>query len=239
MEGVAVVIGTYNEAESIADVLDGLDGFDVILVDNWSPDGTGELAQEYCNVDVYRKAGLCLREAYMIGLTKALESGRYRYIVQMDAGLTHDPGQVRAMVEVADWHCADLVIGSRFLHGSRNWLKRNQARLGVRTAISLCASMLMRLLGVDLADASSGFRCWEAGALARVLEEYPIRAQGHAFQLEMVYAAYQCGLVVERPMAYRLTNSSFRPWMLAEAVLVYARLAATELRKRMGMGIKL
>ena len=112
----------------------------------------------------------------------------------------------------------DLVIGSRFVLVPH--------LLGYRTALSLGAAWLMRRLGVRVYDATSGFRCWRGSLLAEVLRDWEPKATGFAFQLEMLDRAWNLcgGRVVEEPIEYRLTNSSFRWGMLAEALRVYAGL---------------
>jgi dolichol-phosphate mannosyltransferase len=215
-----VVIATYNEARTIRQVLDGLRAYYVILVDDNSPDCTGMIANEYLNVRVItrpEKSGVA--SAYVLGLREAVSSiANAYYVVQMDAGMTHDPADVPRLVERLEATCADLVIGSRFVQLPRI---RNY-----RTALSLCAAGLMQLLGVQVYDATSGFRCWRASLLRGVLSDWEPKATGFAFQLEMLYRAWMLchGRVVEVPIEYRLTNSSFRWWMLAEALRVYARL---------------
>jgi dolichol-phosphate mannosyltransferase len=219
-DDVMIVIATYKEARTIRQVLDGLREYAVILVDDNSPDGTGLIANEYMNVRVItrpQRAGVA--SAYVLGLREAVAPGMpATYVVQMDAGMTHDPVDVPLLVSRAASTYADLVIGSRFLQ-----LPRVKS---YRTLLSLGAAGAMQLLGVQVYDATSGFRCWRASLLREVLSDWEPQAVGFAFQLEMLYRAWGLchGRVVEEPVEYRLTNSSFRWEMVWEALRVYAGL---------------
>lgn len=227
MTKVVVVIGTYNEADNITELLTRLglvldsEGMGrgrhaVIVVDSNSPDGTAELAGKFDFVTVISpEVNRGIAYAYRMGLREAL----YRnpdYVIQMDAGLTHEPEDIQPMVSLALGQKVGLVIGSRFSRVLR-WAT-------YRTAISLTAAVMMRRLGVEVNDATSGFRCWEANLLKEVLAR-PIMARHFAFQLETLHTAHRLGArIAEWPITYRLTNSSFRPGMLAEAVKVYLQL---------------
>lgn len=216
-----VVIATYNEAQTIRRLLDGLREYYVILIDDSSPDGTGMIANEYMNVRVITRpeksgvASACVR-----GLREAAVSSiaATSYVVQMDAGMTHNPADVPRLIARLEATYADLAIGSRFVQ-----LPRVRS---YRTALSLGAAGLMQFLGIQVYDATSGFRCWRASLLRDVLSDWEPKAKGFAFQLEMLHRAWMLchGRVVEEPIAYKLTNSSFRWWMFAEALRVYARL---------------
>jgi glycosyltransferase involved in cell wall biosynthesis len=212
----AVVIATYNEAESIGALLAGLRDFHCIVVDDSSPDGTGAIVRTFAHATLLtRPAKLGIASAYVAGLRAALAT-EAEWIVQMDAGGTHRPEDAEQLVQVAELFNADLVIGSRFL--ARGWR-------GYRTAISLGAAWLMRRLGVPVHDATSGFRCWHADFL-RVLDLDAVRARGFAFQLELLYQAHRAGgSIVEMPIPYTLTTSTFNGGMVREALGVWMRLA--------------
>lgn len=211
-----VVIATYNEAQSIGAILDALTDLRVIVVDDCSPDGTAQIADRRLNARVivrYDERGIA--SAYMCGLRLALLHGA-EYIVQMDAGGTHDPRDVAPMVLAAQmWH-AGLVIGSRFVNmpDVRTY----------RTAISLAAAGLMRVRGVNVQDATSGFRVWRHDLLNWVVRNN-CHSRGFAFNLELLWRAHVAGATIrEYPIAYRLTNSTFRPWMLWEAARAVGRM---------------
>jgi len=232
MEAV-VVIATYNEAASIAQILDAL-SYPVIVIDDSSPDGTGEIAERWFAFVTSRPQKSGIASAYRDGFMEALEF-QPRFIVQMDAGFTHDPADVERLMDKAEellqeqWQVKPtdlwtsdktkyghvLVIGSRFL---------NDTPINLRSIISRTAAFLMRLLGVNVADATSGFRCWDIDLLAEVVKE-PFKAIHFAFQLEALYRADYIGATIaEIPIEYKLTNSSFKPAMLVEALRIYIEL---------------
>jgi len=217
-QSVIIVIATYNEADNIRQVLNGLSDYSVIVVDDNSPDGTGDIATGYSNVTViHRESKMGLASAYLCGFQKAL-TRQPQYIVQMDAGLTHDPTDVPHLVSLAEGLAESreglLVTGSRFYYSS--------PFLSIRTVISLAATWITRnLLDVPIRDATCGFRCWPAALLKSILESnnYQTRAQGHAWQIEMLYHAWQRRkAIAEVAIEYRLTNSSLKPAELIEAL---------------------
>jgi dolichol-phosphate mannosyltransferase len=209
-----VVIATYNEADTIGPILDALSDYRVIVVDDNSPDGTAQIAQRRRNSSVViRKFITGVASAYLHGFDIAL-CGQYDYVVQMDAGETHDPLTVPHLIGcLSD---ADLAIGSRFV--------TRPPLLSYRTVISLGATALMRSKGVYVRDATSGFRAWRSDTLRDAMA--CVTASGFAFQLELLWNVHKAGArIFELPIPYRLTNSSFRPWMLAEALDVWRKLA--------------
>ena len=214
----AVVIATYNEIATIGRLLEQLSEFHVFVVDDSSPDGTGEVAQAFDFVTLIRRPRkLEVASAYLVGLDLARTTD-VPYVIQMDAGGTHEPRDIGALVNTAEQTGADLVIGSRFTR----WVW-----LGRRTAISRGAALLMRLLGTHVRDATSGFRCWRTDFL-RQLDFNAVRSRGFAFQLELLYQATALdGRIVEVPIPYRLTNSSFHSGMLWEALRIYGSLFRT------------
>ena len=222
---MVVVIATYNEVETIGDILHSLSNVPVIVVDDSSPDGTGELVRAYGNATLITRPGkLGIASAYITGIQAALEVGADS-VVQMDAGGTHRPGDARILDSAAQLYGADLVIGSRFYRRKRTpqaidgWTFR-----GGRTLISLGAAFLMRRLGINVRDATSGFRCWSRRILER-MDLNAVHAHGFAFQLEMLSLAYRAGAeIIEASIPYRLTNSTFNPGMLREALVTYLRL---------------
>ena len=213
---ITAVIATYNEAETIGALLEGLRECRCIVVDDSSPDGTGAIVRTFAHATLFtRPAKLGIASAYVAGLRAALAT-EAEWVVQMDAGGTHRPEDAEQLVQVAELFNADLVIGSRFL--ARGWR-------GYRTAISLGAAWLMRRLGVPVHDATSGFRCWRADFL-RGLDLDAVRARGFAFQLELLYQAHRAGgSIVEMPIPYTLTTSTFNGGMVREALGVWMRLA--------------
>jgi dolichol-phosphate mannosyltransferase len=208
MEAI-VVIATYNEATSIGQILDYLP-YAAIVVDDNSPDGTAKIAERWFAVVINRLQKGGVASAYRDGFKEALEF-QPRFIVQMDAGFTHNPADVERLIDKAKAGNR-LVIGSRFLNNVPN---------NPRSVISKAAAFLMRWLGVNVADATSGFRCWDIDLLAEVIKE-PFKATHFAFQLETLYRADRIGATIgEIPIEYKLTNSSFKPAMLVEALKIY------------------
>jgi dolichol-phosphate mannosyltransferase len=203
---VWVVLPTYNEAETIEPVVRAVREAApvprrILVVDDSSPDGTGEiagrLAAEHEDVSVlHRPRKLGLGPAYLAGFRVALDGGA-GLVVQMDADFSHDPAELGKLLEAT--READLVIGSRYVPGGRvtDW---GQGRLAVSRGGSRYARAV---LGLDIQDMTSGFKCWRRGALA-ALELDTVRSQGYAFQVEMTYRACRAGLrVVEVPITFR------------------------------------
>ena len=201
-----LVLPTYNEAEGVEEVVRAAlrhlpESRRVLIVDDASPDGTGEiadrLAAELDDVEVIhrdRKQGL--GPAYIAGFRKALAGG-VEFALQMDADFSHDPADLPRLLEAAE--SADVVLGSRYVAGGaiELWGRR-------RKAISRWGSRYARaMLGVEVHDLTSGFKCIRR----RVLEEIDLDAvssRGYAFQVEMTYRAIQAGFrVVEVPIVFR------------------------------------
>ena len=184
--------------------------YPVIVVDDSSPDGTGIMAKNCGAMVITRPQKSGIASAYYEGLKAALEL-KPKYIVQMDAGLTHKPEDAGRLVEIAR-EGYGLVIGSRFMFHAPNTR---------RSMISKTAAKMFSLLNIPVHDATSGFRCWNAGLLERVIDR-PFRAKHFAFQLETLYRADRLGArIAEVPIEYKLTNSSFRIFMLVEALKIY------------------
>jgi dolichol-phosphate mannosyltransferase len=218
MAGVVAVIATYNERATIGDLVNGLrlDGIRVVVVDD-STDGTAQVARQHgATVVLHRPGKWGIASAYLHGFALALEMPGVTHILQMDAGGTHRLADARAMLHRAH-HGADLVIGSRFVESP-------DYSYGPRTTISLGAAWLMRRLNVSVRDATSGFRVWKRALLTRVLAR-PVKARGFAFQLELLYRAHKAGeTIAEVSIPYQLTNSTFAPRMIIEALCIYGGL---------------
>jgi dolichol-phosphate mannosyltransferase len=203
-----ICLPTYNERANLEPVLRRLgeevpelaDDGRVLVVDDSSPDGTGELAERLAAELPYvsvlnrsRKEGL--GPAYVAGFRWALERGAER-IVQMDSDFSHDPADVpRLVAATAD---ADLALGSRYVPGggTENWGRGRQG-------ISRFGSFYARaVLGVSIRDLTGGFKCWRREALDTVPFDR-IRTRGYAFQIETTYRALAAGLrVVEVPIVF-------------------------------------
>jgi dolichol-phosphate mannosyltransferase len=203
---VVICLPTYNERENLERMLRALaEVIDpardrVLVIDDASPDGTGELADRLAAELGYvgvlhrpRKEGL--GPAYLAGFRRALADGG-ELVLEMDCDFSHDPAAVPRLIEAAA--DADLVIGSRYVEGGgvRNWSL-------VRRAISAGGSLYARvLLGVDVRDLTGGFKCFRREVLER-LDLDRIGSKGYAFQIETTYRAIRLGFRVrEVPITF-------------------------------------
>ncbi|WCO65249.1 polyprenol monophosphomannose synthase [Iamia majanohamensis] len=203
---VLVVIPTYDEAENVADVVGrvraSVPEAHVLVVDDNSPDGTADLAEavgaELGQVDVLRrpeKGGL--GPAYRAGFAWGLARG-FDVLVEMDADLSHDPAALPDLLAAVEGG-ADLAIGSRYVPGGQvpGWPRH---RLAISRVGNSYASLA---LGIDLRDATGGYRAYTADAL-RSLDLDQITTYGYGFQVEMAYSLVRSGhRVVEVPITFR------------------------------------
>lgn len=200
-----VVLPTYNEATNIAVVLDRLraavPAADVLVVDDGSPDGTADMADalsvELGQIDVLRRPGKAgLGSAYRAGFRWGMERG-YEVMVEMDADLSHDPGALPSLLAAVDGG-ADLGLGSRYVPGGAipAWPlhRRLLSRWGNRYAGAV--------LGLDVRDATGGFRAYRATAL-EAIDLSRVRAEGYGFQIEMTHRLARAdGKIVEVPIQF-------------------------------------
>lgn len=207
---VLVIVPTYDERENLPGALERLrlhaPDADVLVVDDGSPDGTGELAETIAEreraaegtrrVHVLHRAGkLGLGTAYVAGFGWALERG-YDVVVEMDADGSHRAEDLpRLLAALTD---ADLVLGSRWVPGGSvvNWpLSRHVLSRGANTYTRL-------ILGIPLYDATGGFRAYRAGLLSE-LSLADVASQGYCFQVDMAWRAVRTGArVVEVPITF-------------------------------------
>jgi apolipoprotein N-acyltransferase len=199
-----VVLPTYNERETLARVVAGVlaadPDVDVVVVDDNSPDGTGEvaadLAEHQPRVRLLRRSGkLGLASAYLLGFRKGLDEG-YEALVEMDADLSHRPEELSNLLEASDRY--DLTIGSRYVPGGgvANWSR-------ARVALSRAGNAYARIaLGLPLTDATSGYRVYRRKLLEALLDE-GIHSDGYAFQIELAYRSWRSGFSVgEVPITF-------------------------------------
>jgi dolichol-phosphate mannosyltransferase len=231
-----VLVPTYNEAENIeACVLRVHEaiGADVLIIDDGSPDGTGEiadaLAARFARVSVmHRERKMGLAGAYYDGFSTALGAG-YAHVFQMDADGSHDPAALPLMAERL--READLVIGSRYVAGGgvRNW---SRLRLGISRAGSIYSRTLLRL---PVADTTSGFKGWRA-ELLRAVGGGSLSINGYVFQVEMTYRAMRAGArIAEVPITFadrEEGQSKFSSSILVEAMWRVAALGASRVLGR-------
>lgn len=218
---VWIILPTYNEAETILGVVAALRTqieAEILIVDDHSPDGTGELIDRERLGDqrlhiLHRPGKMGLGSAYQDGFRYALQQGA-TIIVQMDADGSHDPQLVPTMIGALQQH--DVVLASRYIAGGSFpivWYRRWISTLG-NTYIRL-------LLGWSIHDWSTGFKAWRADFLQRVMQQ-PMRGVGYAWLMEMTWLAKQLGgRVLEVPMIFlerQGGQSKFSWWIAAEDI---------------------
>ncbi len=226
---------TFNEAENIeavvAAALAALEacapqGHRVLVVDDSSPDGTGELADRLAASNpavevLHRTTREGLGPAYLAGFRRALEGGA-SHVFQMDADFSHDPADLTRLFEaVAEG--ADLALGSRYVPGG------GVAEWGVaRQIVSRAGCAYARgVLGLDVHDLTGGFKCFRREVLEAIRLE-TVRSHGYCFQIEMTQRALQRGFTVrEVPIVFRERRhgaSKMSPWIAVEAFIVLPQL---------------
>jgi dolichol-phosphate mannosyltransferase len=235
---ICVCLPTYNERENLEPMVTALrevlgeDGI-VLVIDDNSPDGTGEIADRLAAADEgvhvlhrLRKEGL--GPAYLAGFERALELGA-DLIMEMDCDFSHDPADVPRLATAAE--TADLVIGSRYVAGggTRNWGL-------VRRLISRGGSLYAQiLLGVRVRDLTGGFKCYRRAVL-ETIDLAAIDSKGYAFQIETTYRAIRAGFrVVEVPIVFvdrQVGGSKMSKAIVLEAVWKVPLLRMSTLRAR-------
>ncbi len=220
-----LILPTYNEAENVqaivaaaAEALAGAapDGFRVLVVDDGSPDGTGELADgmaaEHDWLEVlHRTEKNGIGPAYLAGFRHALDRGA-GYVMEMDSDFSHDPADLARLLQ-AVYDGADLALGSRYVPGGgvREWglLRRFVSEGG--------SSYARWVLGLRVRDLTGGFKCFRREVLEAIRFD-GVRSQGYAFQVELTYRAVQAGFkVVEVPIVFRdrQQGTSKMSWRIA------------------------
>jgi dolichol-phosphate mannosyltransferase len=207
MPKTTVVIPTYNEAdnlESITAALFGLnlDGLEILVVDDASPDGTGKIADQLVHQYpgrfhvMHRTGKLGLGSAYTQGFTWAIQQGA-KYIIQMDADFSHSPKYLPQMLDLI--HNYDVVVGSRYIKGGRT----DERWKWYRRLLSWWAnSVWVRvILGTKTRDATAGFKCWQANALQGIKLD-SICSTGYIFAVEMCYICEKKGYHIKEIPIY-------------------------------------
>jgi dolichol-phosphate mannosyltransferase len=229
-----IIIPTYNEAENLSPLLQEIFSYapltDVLIVDDHSPDGTGEMADNFqkkdARVHVLHRAGkLGLGTAHLAGFKFALAHG-YEAALEMDADFSHDPCYLPDFLRTIE--DADVVIGSRYIVGGEtpNWSM-------LRRLISGSGNIFARLmLGIPVLDCTSGFRCYRR----RVLESIDLDAvhsHGYAFQVELTYRVMMQGFqMVETPIVFRERRSGKSKMSLAIILEALSYVLRTRLNRQ-------
>ncbi len=199
-----IVVPTYNEKGNLPNVYQRIfkaaKSCHLLIVDDNSPDGTGQLADGIARKDkrvfvLHRQGKLGLGSAYVAGMRYALEKG-YQNVIAMDADLSHDPANLPKMLDLVKSH--DLVIGSRYVKdgGMVNWNAR-------RFLISQLANLFCRsILGLTQADCSGGFKCYRSSLLQKIGMDQ-VFSRGYNFQVEILYRAVRAGAtIIEIPIIF-------------------------------------
>jgi dolichol-phosphate mannosyltransferase len=233
-QGALICVPTYNERENLERIVPAIfervPAAHVLVIDDSSPDGTGDIADELAARDervhvLHRPEKQGLGRAYIAGFGWALERD-YRAVVEFDADFSHDPGYLPGMLALLDE--ADVVVGSRRVPGGgvENW---GPARRLVSSAGSLYSRAV---LGVHVRDLTGGFNGFRREAL-EALDLGAIAASGFAFQIEIKYRAVRSGLeVVEMPIVFRdraAGTSKMSVGIFAEAMLGVLKLRLSDL----------
>ncbi len=230
-----VIVPTYNERDNlpvITQELLAVPGVHVMIVDDHSPDGTGDIANTLAAAQpdriavIHRTGARGLGRSYVEGMQHALLHSNAPLICQMDADLSHLPSELPRLLDAAAR--ADLVIGSRYVRGGRvvNWPRR-------RILLSTFANHYVRMLTcMPVRDVTSGFRCWRRETLRRV-PLASLQSDGYAFQVETTWHAHAEGArIVEVPVTFverRQGQSKLSGGVIAESVFLPLRLAARRL----------
>lgn len=237
MSDALVIIPTYNEKENIQAILDAVMklnyGFDVLIIDDNSPDGTASLVkgkmEEYPDRIFLeeRQGKLGLGTAYIHGFKWGLSRG-YEYIMEMDADFSHNPEDLPRLLEACRENGADMSVGSRYISGVNvvNW------PMG-RVLMSYFASAYVRMItGTKLRDTTAGFVCYTRKVLEAINLD-KIQFKGYAFQIEMKFKAFSRKFkIVEVPIIFinrRLGTSKMNSGIFGEAMFGVIKLKFQQL----------
>ena len=196
-----VIIPTYNEKENISNIIHAVLGlehnFDILVIDDNSPDGTAAIVEGLIKeipdrINIVKRAGKQgLGTAYIAGFKWALEHG-YEYVIEMDADFSHRPEDLVPLYKACDEGGADVSVGSRYISGVNvvNW------PMG-RVLMSYYASAYVRIVtGMSVRDTTAGFVCYNRRVLAAIRFD-EVEFKGYAFQIEMKFTAYKLGFKIK------------------------------------------
>jgi dolichol-phosphate mannosyltransferase len=201
-----VIIPTYKEKENIEAIIKAISSlsvsFDILIIDDNSPDGTAEIVKNlqtsFKNLHLIERSGkLGLGTAYITGFKWAL-SRDYDFIYEMDADFSHDPNDLLRLYKACHEDGADLAIGSRYISGVNvvNWPL-------TRVLMSYVASIYVRVItGMRIMDTTAGFKCYRKEVLENIRPEH-IKSVGYGFQIEMKFTTWRLGYkIVEIPIIF-------------------------------------
>ena len=228
-----VIIPTYNEKENIENIIRAVLGlsqpFNILIIDEGSPDGTADIVKRLMSDEfknrlflIQRKGKLGLGTAYITGFKWAIEQ-KYDYIFEMDADFSHNPNDLPRLYKACAEEGYDVAIGSRYISGVNvvNW------PMG-RVLMSYYASKYVQCVtGLHIHDTTAGFKCYRRRVL-ETIELDKVRFKGYAFQIEMKFTAVKCGFKVkEVPVVFvnrELGTSKMNSSIFGEAVFGVIRL---------------
>ncbi len=224
-----IISPTYNESKNITELVRKVNSinpdYHILVIDDNSPDGTGDLVEtlqkQYSNLHLERRPGKAgLGTAYCFGFQWALEKG-YDIIVQMDADLSHNPEDVPGLIDGLTQ--ADLVIGSRYVHGVSvvNWPIR-------RLILSYGANLYTRIItGLPVKDSTGGFKAWKREVLDSI-DFKKVHSQGYSFQIEMNFRSWCKGFTIhEHPIIFAdrtIGESKMSKHIMIEAIFMVWKL---------------
>ena len=204
-ERALVIVPTYNERENVQRLLDCIlamdTRLDVLVVDDGSPDGTGEIVAAIAATNprvhaIHRPYKMGLGTAYIAGFRWALQSD-YEYIFEMDADFSHDPVHIPQFLEAIQ--DADLILGSRYRSGRVTVVNWPVGRLLLSYAANIYARVVT---GLPVYDSTGGFKCFRRRVL-EAIDLDAVRSNGYAFQIEMSFRAWRLGFrIVEIPIVF-------------------------------------
>lgn len=231
-----IIIPTYNERENIREIVHAifeLEGaYDVLVIDDGSPDGTAGIVREMMAEEPFeghvflmeRQGKQGLGTAYIAGFKWALEREQYEYVFEMDADFSHAPSDVPRLLAACKEEGADVAIGSRYVSGVNvvNWPIS-------RILMSYFASWYVRIVtGLPIHDTTAGFKCYRRRVLD-TMDLDRVRFKGYAFQIEMKFTAYKLGFKLkEVPVVF--VNRRFGTSKMSGSIFSEAMFGVIELR---------
>lgn len=240
-----VIIPTYNEKENISNIIHAVfeleKKFDILVIDDGSPDGTAQIVKNLMQEEPFknhlfileRSGKLGLGTAYIAGFKWTLQRAQYQHIFEMDADFSHDPKDLPRLLGACEDEGYDMAIGSRYITGVNvvNWPMQ-------RVLMSYYASKYVRFVtGIPIHDTTAGFVCYSRKVL-EAIDLDAIRFKGYAFQIEMKFTAYKLGYKIkEVPVIFinrRLGSSKMSGGIFGEAVtgVIKLRLSKKQAKKQ-------